>query len=119
LTQEELAKKIKISFVAINRIENGKIKVPTMPTMQKLADLFEMDIKKLTTFEIPDGYIEDETEQKLNIGENNIEYSHMKYDELIDWASKPENRPYIEFIYKWSAKVSEEELQQSIVVKGY
>lgn len=39
LTQEDFAKKIGVSFVTLNRWENGKYK-PTMKLKKKLHDLF-------------------------------------------------------------------------------
>lgn len=46
-TQQELAQKANLSFNAITKIEQGASKHPTLKTLVKLADTFEIGLDKL------------------------------------------------------------------------
>jgi transcriptional regulator with XRE-family HTH domain len=47
LTQEELAKKLKISRSAVGMYENGK-RLPDVETLEKIADYFNVDMNYIT-----------------------------------------------------------------------
>jgi len=46
-SQQKLAEKTGLSFNAITKIEQGLAKHPTLKTLVKLADVFEISIDKL------------------------------------------------------------------------
>ena len=47
LSQEELAKKANITYSTLIKIESGVNKNPTLDTLSKLADVFDISIDKL------------------------------------------------------------------------
>ena len=46
-TQQDLAQKTNLSFNAVTKIEQGAAKHPTLKTLIKLADAFEVSIDEL------------------------------------------------------------------------
>ncbi|MBL7132142.1 MAG: helix-turn-helix transcriptional regulator [Candidatus Omnitrophica bacterium] len=46
-TQQELAERTRLSFNAITKIEQGLAKYPTLKTLIKLADVFEVGLDEL------------------------------------------------------------------------
>lgn len=50
LSQEELAELIDVNFRTIQRLETGK-NIPSLETLTKLAEAFEIDIRDLFTVE--------------------------------------------------------------------
>ena len=46
-TQQQLAEKTRLSFNAITKIEQGLAKSPTLRTLTKLADAFEVGLDEL------------------------------------------------------------------------
>lgn len=46
-TQQELAQKANLSFNAVTKIEQGAAKHPTLKTLLKLAETFEISLDKL------------------------------------------------------------------------
>lgn len=47
-SQQKLAEKTRLSFNAITKIEQGLAKYPTLKTLLKLADAFEISLDELT-----------------------------------------------------------------------
>jgi transcriptional regulator with XRE-family HTH domain len=91
-TQIELAKRSRLSNVAISEIESGK-KMPRLETLSKIASAFNIEVTELINYDISTLDIEESTDTtRLD-------------SEKIAWCLKPENAPYIDFIYELSKDV--------------
>ncbi len=113
-TQKDLAKKAGISNVTISELENGTTEMPEILTLRKLATAFGMEFSDLMNCECKESDIElHESEEEYipnNIDDNQKTNIDNKNIEIVAWALKPENRPYLEFIYKYSKDISVDDL---------
>lgn len=91
LSQEELAYKVKLGRTSISKYETGK-QIPEMPTLENLANFFNVSIDYLLGKTNSRNYDKDEKEERTI-----ALHSDYNYDELPPEARK-EIENFIEFI---------------------
>lgn len=75
LSQEELAELIDVNFRTIQRLETGK-NIPSLETLTKLAEAFEIDICDL--FAVEHLASREEIINNINIIANNLDDEHLR-----------------------------------------
>lgn len=75
LSQEELAERIDVNFRTIQRLETGK-NIPSLETLTKLAEAFEIDMRDLFSLE----HLESREEiiNNINILANRLDDKHLR-----------------------------------------
>lgn len=83
LSQKEVAMSIDIAQAQYSVLASGKV-VPTIPTLEKLANVFEVDISQLV--------------RKTDVSEEDINLSILDKVKLIDTLEKDEKRCLLKMI---------------------
>lgn len=83
LSQKEVAMSIDIAQAQYSVLESGKV-VPTLPTLEKIANVFEVDISQLV--------------RKTNVSEDDINLSILDKVKLIDTLEKDEKSCLLKMI---------------------
>jgi transcriptional regulator with XRE-family HTH domain len=106
-TQKDLSMKSKVSDVVISRIESGTTIVPEMITLSSIANAFGMELAELLSYQL-------DKEEEQNIDEMVVREETREYPiSIIEWALSPENRPYLEFIFKYSKEITLDDLKNN------
>ena len=99
LKQKDLAKKAGIANATLSDIEAGK-KIPSLITLQKIANAFSMDLKEFLSLNPSKSNSVD------NCTNNNVDNLENKI--ILEWANNPDNIKYIELIYRLSKQIPTE-----------
>lgn len=102
-TPAELAKRAGVTDAAISYIESGQ-KTPRFETMIKIACAFGMDLIELLSYQ-------------NNISDSESKNKSDEKSELIEWALRPENFPYLLFAKHIASEVPADQLKHLEVRK--
>jgi transcriptional regulator with XRE-family HTH domain len=100
-TQSDVELKTRIKYSTLSDIETGKTPMPRYETKARIASAFGMEVEDFLK----------QGDRADIIAADSLDKTAMKYlDDTILWALKPENRPYIDWIYEKSKKIHVDEL---------
>lgn len=93
-TFNRFAKECGVDAGYLSKITNHKLQGPPQPEiLRKIANASQDDSITYKTLMEACGYLDGFDDEGFSYNDNR--------DELIQWATKPENREYIQYIYKY------------------
>jgi transcriptional regulator with XRE-family HTH domain len=107
-TQKDLCQKSKVGEITISKIESGFTRKPDTDTLALIARAYGMELSELLSYQI-EGIETDATDKEETAIDENTERA-----QLIAWAVKVENEPYIKYIYDLSKTIQVDALEKLV-----